>query len=47
MIFVCSLLLRICPLHGLGYLGVIKVVVDIGKFVLLSPSWGFASEEPN
>jgi hypothetical protein len=47
MISVCLLLLGIRPLDELYYLGVTKVVVDLRKFVLPSPSWGFASEELN
>jgi hypothetical protein len=31
------------PLDGLGHLGITKVVVDPGKFVLPSPLWGFNS----
>jgi hypothetical protein len=34
-------------LDGLGCPEVTKVVVDPEKFVLPSPSWGLASEEPN
>jgi hypothetical protein len=37
------LLLVICPLDRLGCLGVTKVVVDLGKFVLPSPLWGFVT----
>jgi hypothetical protein len=43
----CLLLLRICPLYGLACPGVTNIVVDLEKFVLLSPLWGFASEELN
>jgi hypothetical protein len=39
--------LEIYPLDGLDCPGVTNVVVDLGKFVLPSPLWGFASEEPN
>jgi hypothetical protein len=38
MICVCSFLLGTCPLDGLGCPGVTKVVVDLEKFVLPSPS---------
>jgi hypothetical protein len=31
------------PLYGLGYPGVTKVIVDLEKFVLPSPLWGFNS----
>jgi hypothetical protein len=47
MTFVCSLLLEICPLDGLGCLRVTKVVVDLRKFLLPYPLSGFTSEEPN
>jgi hypothetical protein len=35
---------RFVPLDGLGCPGVTKVVVDLKKFVLPSPLWGFDSE---
>jgi hypothetical protein len=47
MIYVCSLFLEICHQDGLGCPEVTKVVVDLKKFVLPSPSWGFDSEELN
>jgi hypothetical protein len=40
----CSLLLGFVPLDGLGCLGVTKVVVDPGEFVLPSPLWDLIVE---